>query len=57
MDDVTRLERIYDTLAESIDKAGAKSELYLVKLALLLAAEQGDADGFARLAETALQDL
>lgn len=52
------LEAVYDCLAETLDQAPPeKSELLLVKLALLLAQDLGDEDRFAALARTALQDL
>lgn len=52
------LEQTYDTLALAIDQAGAaKSELFLVKLALLLANELNDARRFGALCDSALQDL
>lgn len=52
------LEAVYDGLAETLDQAPPeKAELLLVKLALLLAQDLGDADRFAALARTALQDL
>ena len=56
---IPQLETVYDTLAEAIDQAGPdKSELFLVKLALLQAEAQGD-DGqaFAALVQRALKDL
>lgn len=52
------LEAVYDCLAETLDQAPPEqSELLLVKLALLLAQDLGDADRFAALARSALQDL
>jgi hypothetical protein len=52
------LEATYDRLAEAIDAAGAdKSELMLVKLALLLAQDLGDADRVAALIAEAQADL
>lgn len=52
------LEQVYDALAISMDQATpAKSELFLVKLALLAAHEIGDATRFQALAQSALQDL
>ncbi len=52
------LEQIYDALAQAIDRAGpAKSELLLVKFALLLGQAMNDRAGFERLLESALQDL
>lgn len=56
--DIAQLETVYDTLAEAIDQAGPeKSELFLVKLALLQAQEQGNAQQFAELTQRALKDL
>jgi hypothetical protein len=56
--DVAGLEDVYDCLAGALDRAPqGRSELVLVKLALLLAGELGDARRFAQLAELALQDL
>ncbi len=52
------LETVYDQLAQAIDQAGPdKSELFLVKLALLNAQALGDAWQFAAQMQTALQDL
>ena len=52
------LEAVYDALATAIDQAGPeKSELFLVKLALLNAQALGDADAFRRQIDTALRDL
>lgn len=52
------LEAIYDRLAEAIDEAGpGKSELFLVKLALLNAQALGNADQFAEQVQAALRDL
>ncbi len=52
------LEAVYDTLAETLDQAPAdKTELLLVKLALLLAQDLGDPARFAELALIALRDL
>lgn len=56
--DTAGLESVYDALAAAIDQAGAeKSELFLVKLALLQAQAQGDAQAFARQVQAALCDL
>lgn len=56
--DIAGLENIYDTLATAIDKAGPdKTELFLVKLALLNANALGDDALFAKHLEIALQDL
>ncbi len=52
------LERVYDDLAEAIDHAGPeRSELFLTKLALLLAHEVGQRARVAELLQTALRDL
>ncbi len=52
------LEATYDRLAEAIDAAGeGRTELVLVKLALLLAQELGDADCVAALIAEAQADL
>jgi hypothetical protein len=52
------LETVYDALAAAIDDAGPeKSELLLVKLALLNANALGDAELFQRHLQAALQDL
>lgn len=52
------LEATYDRLAEAIDAAGPdKGELLLVKLALLLAQDLGDADRVAALIGAAQHDL
>jgi len=56
--DIAGLESVYDTLAAAIDQAGEqKSELFLVKLALLQAQAQGDAPAFAQQVQAALRDL
>jgi hypothetical protein len=56
--DIAGLETVYDRLAEAIDTAGPfKSELFLVKLALLSAKALGDPEGFAKQIEVALRDL
>jgi hypothetical protein len=56
--DIAGLESVYDTLAAAIDQAGEqKSELFLVKLALLQAQAQGDAQAFAQQVQAALRDL
>jgi len=55
---IAGLETVYDTLASAIDEAGAdKSELFLVKLALLQAQALGDADVFRQQVQAALKDL
>ncbi|NBS46168.1 MAG: DUF2783 domain-containing protein [Betaproteobacteria bacterium] len=56
--DIAGLETVYDALASAIDRAGAdKTELFLVKLALLNAQTSGDAQRFQQQIETALRDL
>jgi hypothetical protein len=55
---IDALEDVYDTLAQAIDQAGPdKAQLLLVKLALLQANAQGDAQVFAQQVQAALQDL
>lgn len=52
------LETVYDQLASAIDQAGpAKTELLLVKLALLNAQALADAELFAQHLASALRDL
>lgn len=52
------LEVVYDTLATAIDQAGPeKTELFLVKLALLNANALGDTELFQQHLQVALQDL
>ncbi len=56
--DIAGLETAYDQLAMAIDAAGPeKSELFLVKLALLSAQSLGDAPSFIDLIERAQKDL
>lgn len=55
---IAGLEAVYDRLAEAIDQAGPdKSELLLVKLALLNAHALGDPALFERQLQAALRDL
>lgn len=55
---VPALEQVYDALATAIDTAGPeKSELFLVKLALLNANALGDASVFEAQIAAALKDL
>lgn len=55
---VADLEQAYDRLAEAIDACGPeRSQLFLVKLALLAADALKDSERFAELIECALQDL
>ena len=52
------LETVYDVLAQAIDQAGEdKTELFLVKLALLNANALADPELFGRHIASALQDL
>ena len=51
------LETAYDVLALAIDEAGEKSELFLVKLALINANALGSAATFKRHVDEALKDL
>lgn len=52
------LETVYDALATAIDQAGPdKTELFLVKLALLQANALGDEAQFRQQIDSALQDL
>ena len=56
--DIAGLEQVYDRLATAIDEAGPeKSELFLVKLALLNAKAMGQPDLFEAQVEAALKDL
>ena len=55
---VPGLEQVYDTLATAIDEAGpGKSELFLVKLALLNAHALGDPGVFQAQVTAAPKDL
>jgi Protein of unknown function (DUF2783) len=55
---IAQLETVYDALAQAIDQAGPdRSELFLTKLCLLLANQQGDEEAFAGHLQTALADL
>ena len=52
------LETVYDALANAIDQAGAdKTELFLVKLALLNANALGQPERFQQHLQAALLDL
>ena len=51
------LETVYDVLADAIDEAGEKSELFLVKLALLNAEALGTPALFEQHVQAALKDL
>ena len=54
---LTDLEQVYDDIAQGVDRAGDRSELFLAKLALLLAQALGDQPRVAALIDTALADL
>ena len=56
--DIAGLEQVYDRLAKAIDEAGPeKSELFLVKLALLNAKAMGRPNLFEAQVEAVLKDL
>lgn len=56
--DLSALETVYDALAQAIDAVGpARSELFLVKLALINAQALGDAERFVQHLQAAQQDL
>jgi len=56
--DIAGLEQLYDRLATAIDQAGPeKSELFLVKLALLNAKALGQPEIFENQIALALKDL
>lgn len=56
--DIAGLETVYDQLANAIDAVGSeKSELLLVKLALLAANQLGDAGQFTDMLAAAQRDL
>lgn len=55
---IAGLESVYDALATAIDAVGEdRSELFLVKLALLAAHRIGDEQAFAQLIAAARRDL
>ncbi len=55
---IADLEAVYDALAQAIDQAGPeRSELFLVKLALLNAQTLGSAQAVREQIERALRDL
>ena len=52
------VERVYDALAETLDRVGTKkSELFLAQLAMLLASEIGDVENVLRLIHMASHNL
>lgn len=54
---LTRLEMVNDTLADAIDAAGGKSELFLTKLAFYLAAHHASEEELRSAVEISLKDL
>ena len=55
---ISGLETVYDALASAIDQAGPdKTELFLVKLALLNANALGHPERFQQHLQVALQNL
>ena len=51
-------ERLYDALAEAIDRVGPKNEaLFLTKLTLLLANELADENAFGTLIRVAFNQI
>lgn len=54
----TDIERVYEALAQTLDQVGEdKSELFLIKLALLLSNEIGDAESVLGLVNMARMNL
>jgi hypothetical protein len=51
------LEALWERLARAVDEAGDRRELFLAKLALLLAERLGDRAAAEAAIETALRDL
>lgn len=51
------LEQVYEALAVELDAAGAKRDLLLAKLALLMAEEIGDAERVIALVKAAAANL
>ncbi len=54
---IADLETAYDILANAIDEAGDRAELFLVKLALVNANALGSAETFQNHVHEALKDL
>ena len=55
---ITDIERVYDLIAEGVDRAGPdKSELFLAKLSLALANLVGDSEAVANAVLAAGRDL
>jgi hypothetical protein len=56
--DITEIERVYDLIAEGVDRAGPdKSPLFLAKLSLALANLVGDTEVVANAVLAAGRDL
>jgi len=55
--DLDDLEALWERLARAVDEAGDESELFLAKLALLLAEKLGDREAAEAAIEAALRDL
>ena len=54
---VPELEAVYDLIATAIDGAGEKRELFLAKLALVLANQLADVEKVQTCVEVASRDL
>ena len=54
---LAKLESVNDTLADGIDAAGEKSELFLTKLAFYLAAHHVSEGSLKEAVEMSLKDL
>jgi len=54
---IAELEAVYDLIATGLDGAGDKRELFLAKLALLLANQLADMARVQSCIEAALRDL
>jgi hypothetical protein len=52
------LEKVYEALVIKIDEVGAeKSEMFLAKLALLLAQQSGDVNAFLACVDSAAESM
>ncbi len=54
---VAELEAVYDLIATAVDAAGEKRDLFLAKLALVLADQLADVARVESCIEVALRDL
>jgi hypothetical protein len=54
---LAKLETVNDSLAEGIDTAGSRRELFLTKLAFYLAAHHASEDELKKAVEISLKDL